>query len=134
MAKLNVAQKTGTVSDRSKKYFEKMIITTIFSFSHNDFKSLISQGYENSGLCGNVLVKFYPFPANASNIIFIEKILSGFESIYINPLKKQGLEFMCLQNKSLENTMGKGETDCYEQFLLFPQCFLPIWRTFCQCH
>ena len=23
----------------------------------------------------------------------------------------------------LENTVGKGEIDCYEQFLLFSQCF-----------
>ena len=27
--------------------------------------------------------------------------------------------------------MGKGEIACYEQFLLFPQCFIPIWRVFC---
>ena len=26
--------------------------------------------------------------------------------------------------------MGKGEIACNEQFLLFPQCFLPLWRTF----
>ena len=29
------------------------------------------------------------------------------------------------------NTEGKGDIACYEQFLCFPQCFLPIWRTFC---
>ena len=26
-------------------------------------------------------------------------------------------------SKSVENTVGKGEIACYEQFLLFPQCF-----------
>ena len=26
--------------------------------------------------------------------------------------------------KWVENTVGKGEIACYEQFLLFPQCFL----------
>ena len=26
-------------------------------------------------------------------------------------------------SKWLENTVGKGENSCYEQFLLFPQCF-----------
>ena len=31
----------------------------------------------------------------------------------------------------LENTVGKGEIARNEQFLLFPQCFLPIWITFC---
>ena len=25
---------------------------------------------------------------------------------------------------------GKGEIACLEQFLLFPQCFLPFWKTF----
>ena len=28
--------------------------------------------------------------------------------------------------KSFENTAGKGEIALYEQFLLFPQCFLPV--------
>ena len=26
-------------------------------------------------------------------------------------------------SKWIENTVGKGEIDCYEQFLLFPDCF-----------
>ena len=38
--------------------------------------------------------------------------------------------FTCLQNKSFENTVGKGEIARNEQFRLFPQCFLPVWRTF----
>ena len=43
---------------------------------------------------------------------------------------KQALVFaMCLQYKYFENTEGKGEIACNEQFLLFPQCFLPVWRT-----
>ena len=36
--------------------------------------------------------------------------------------------------KSLLKTLGKGEIARNEQFLLFPQCFLPIWRTFCHFH
>ena len=38
--------------------------------------------------------------------------------------------FTCLQYKSLENTVGKGEIAHNEQFLLSPQCSLPVWRTF----
>ena len=45
---------------------------------------------------------------------------------------KQALAFRCLQNKSLENTVGKGEIARDEQFLLFPQCFLLFWRKFLQ--
>ena len=38
--------------------------------------------------------------------------------------------FKCLQYKSFENTDGK-EIARNEQFLLFPKCFLPFKRTFC---
>ena len=34
-------------------------------------------------------------------------------------------------NKPFENTVGKGEIARNQQFLLFPQCLLPIWKTFC---
>ena len=39
---------------------------------------------------------------------------------------KQALVFTYLQYKSVENTLGKGEIARNEQFLLFPQCFLPF--------
>ena len=51
-----------------------------------------------------------------------------------NPFPKQALVFTCLQCKSFENTVGKGEIARDEQFLLFPQCFLTVWRTFCNFH
>ena len=38
--------------------------------------------------------------------------------------------FLCLQYKSFENTVGKAEIAGNEQFLHFPQCFQPTWRTF----
>ena len=34
-------------------------------------------------------------------------------------------------NKPFENTVGKGEIARNEQFLLFPQCFLPVWIISC---
>ena len=46
----------------------------------------------------------------------------------------QALVFTCLWYKSFENTLEKGEIARHEQFLLFPQCFLPFWRTFCNFH
>ena len=39
--------------------------------------------------------------------------------------------FVCLQYMSFENTVGKEEIARNEQFLLFPQCFLPICKMFC---
>ena len=41
---------------------------------------------------------------------------------------------MCLQYKSSENTEGKGEIARNKLFLLFPQCFQPVWRTFFHFH
>ena len=37
--------------------------------------------------------------------------------------------FTCLQYNTFENTVGKVEIARYEQFLLFPPCFLSFWRT-----
>ena len=54
--------------------------------------------------------------------------------IMFKPFPKQALVFMCLQFECFENTVGKGEIAPNEQFLLFPQCFLPFWRTFCHFH
>ena len=47
---------------------------------------------------------------------------------------KQALVFMCIQYKSFEITVGKGEIARNEQFLLFPQRFLPFWRLLCLFH
>ena len=47
---------------------------------------------------------------------------------------KQAVVFTCLHYKSFENTVGKGEIARHEQFLLFPQRFLPFWRTLCHFH
>ena len=44
------------------------------------------------------------------------------------------LVFTCLQYKPFENTAGKGEIARNEQFLLFPQCFLPLLENFCHFH
>ena len=42
------------------------------------------------------------------------------------------LRFSHVCSTSLLKTLwGKGEIARNEQFLLFPQCFLPVWRTFC---
>ena len=47
---------------------------------------------------------------------------------------KQARVFTRLQYKSFENTVGKGELASNKQFLLFPQCFIPVWRTFNNCY
>ena len=59
--------------------------------------------------------------------------LSSFPGVLLTHSHNWHL-LMPLGNKPFENTMGKGEIACNEQFLLFPQCFLPIWITFCHFH
>ena len=46
------------------------------------------------------------------------------------PFPKQALDFTRPQYNSFENTVGKGEIARNEQFVLFPQCFLPVWWFF----
>ena len=65
---------------------------------------------------------------NAGNqyfLIFVQSFLS------ISPFSKQALVFTCVLYKSLENTVRQGEIAHNEQFLLFPQCFLPFQKTVC---
>ena len=54
----------------------------------------------------------------------------------INPLtlSQTSPGFYLSADKSLENTVEKGEIARDKQFLLFPQCFLHIFRTSCHLH
>ena len=52
-------------------------------------------------------------------------------TLVFNPFPNKPWFFTCLQYRSFENTVGKGEIARYEQFLLFPQCFLSFRTTFC---
>ena len=65
----------------------------------------------------------------------------GFTCLQIKPFEKTGGTlsqtspgFTCLQIKPFEKTVGKGEIAHNEQFLLFPLCFVPVWRAFCYFH
>ena len=68
--------------------------------------------------------------ANAFNMV-TSKILAFGKGL---TLSQTSPFFTCLQYKSFENIVGKGEIARNEQFLLFSQCFLPVWRTFCHSH
>ena len=52
----------------------------------------------------------------------------------LNGFPKQALVFTCLQYKSFEITVGRGEIARNEQFLLFQQRSLPFWRPLCLFH
>ena len=55
------------------------------------------------------------------NSLLNDKILYSFGQNFLFNFEfnENGGKFF----KMVENTVGKGEIACYEQFLLFPQCF-----------
>ena len=64
-----------------------------------------------------------------------QKYFSRFWSLIWLTLPQTSSGFLCVCSASLLSTLwGKGEIARYEQFLLCPQCFLPIWRTFYHFH
>ena len=50
----------------------------------------------------------------------------------VNPFPSKPWLLHVCSTSLLKTLWGKGEIACYEQFLLFPQCFLAIWITICQ--
>ena len=62
---------------------------------------------------------------SVSSLIYTGQVLT---------ISKRALVFTCLQYKSFENTAGNGQTAHSKHFLIFPHCFLPVWKTFCYLH
>ena len=58
--------------------------------------------------------------------------ISNFAQILLfdlNPFQAKPWFLLVCSTSLFENTVLKGEIARNEQFLLFPQCFLPVWRT-----
>ena len=56
-----------------------------------------------------------------------------YEDVF-NPFPNKPWFVRVCSRSLFEKTVGKGEIARNEQFLLFPQCFLPVWITFCHFH
>ena len=63
--------------------------------------------------------------------MMMDELQRGIFCCFLTLSQDKSWFFTCLQFKSFENTVGKGEIARNEQFLLFPQCFLPVSITFC---
>ena len=72
------------------------------------------------------MTDFFPFYG-------VENIVGKGEMLFIffNPFPNKPWFLHVCSTSFFETTVGKGEIARYEQFLLFPKCFLPVWRTFC---
>ena len=85
-----------------------MLVTSIFSFSQNVFKSLIPQGRYKLGLRGGELT------LNHMTKI-IDKAFADDKLITTQQLK--------FVHERVQNIVLKEENTGYQQFLLFPLCF-----------
>ena len=97
---------------------EKMLVTSIFSFSHNVFRRIFEQGRwvvkgHHCIVKGQLFPKWYILDS------------SKLKELADNDFKfdKNGRKF----SKQVENIVGKREIDRYKQFLLFSQCFQEIY-------
>ena len=70
---------------------------------------------------------FYPFGKASAILIKCEIVICKLFPTQWRLLTPLG-------NKPFENTVGKGEIARNEQFLLFPQCFLPVLIAFRHFH
>ena len=75
------------------------------------------------------------FPNHQRQKSSSELKLWSADDLNVFHLLKTGIIILTLSlTRSLENTVGKGEIARNKQFLLFPQCFLLVWRTICHFH
>ena len=100
----------------------KLLVTSIVSF----VRIFFLREFQNNNNDNNnkKKKKTYPFESN---------LLSSF-SFCLKPffnLSQTSPGFYVSSVQVFENTEGKGEIARHEQFLLFPQYFLPVWITFC---
>ena len=75
------------------------------------------------------LATLYMLSANALNLFHSKHLL--FDRFKALTHSHTMTPFDALGNKPFENTVGKEEIAHNKQFLLFPQCFPPVWITFC---
>ena len=60
--------------------------------------------------------------------------ISGGDALRFNLFSSKPWFLPVCKTSLLKNTVGTGEIARNEQFLLFQQCFPPVWRTFCHFH
>ena len=67
------------------------------------------------------------FPTMFSKDLYCRQVKTRACLGMVNPFPSKPLVLHNCRT-SLENTEGKGEIACYQQFLLFSQCVQPFWR------
>ena len=93
-----------------------MLVTSIFSVSHNVFKRLLIQSRKISVLCGKGFKKIDFNSLRNDRILELSELKAFADDKIID----MNLKFLF---ERLENIVGKGENAGYQHFLLFLQCF-----------
>ena len=88
-----------------------MLVTSIFFFSHNVFKRLLSQDRLKSGLCGKELT----LNQNKKNLDVSKLNAFAVDKLMVAPMTRLVLG-------TVEN-IDKGQNAGCQHFLLFQQCF-----------
>ena len=101
---------------------DKMNVAKMMIYVFDTAENIVGKG-ENIGY-----QHFLLFPQSFQKAFSSGVLKVGIVLPY-NPFPDQPW-FLCVHSTSFENTVGKGEIAHYEQFLLFPQCFLPILENF----
>ena len=111
--------KSGILSSR--------LLTTL---KKQSFENIAGKG-ENAGNQHLLLFPQYLLPFQNQISVFISHLFCHLKLFTILNMSKNLLygKGISLQYKSFENTGGKCEIASNEQFLLFPQCFLPVSKT-----
>ena len=104
------------------------MVESIFSFSNDNFKLVRNKLHHWShSTCQLTCFQF----GQLQSIVFHYALRFGHVlsikplDLDLNPFPNKPW-FLRVCSTSLENTVGKGEIARNEQFLLFPQCFLPF--------
>ena len=79
-------------------------------------------------------IGFLLFPQCFQKACFLEALNGVIVWEWVNPFPNKPWFLHICSTGLFENTVGKGEIAHNEQFLLFPQRLLTIWKTFCHFH
>ena len=78
----------------------------------------------------NISTGFIPLPIVSSMVMWGSSQWLGKNIVLVNPCPHSNTFWRPWERSLLKNTVSKGEIARNEQFLLFPQCFLPVWIAF----
>ena len=108
----------------------------MFGQYRSHFVSRAVRSFVCSIFLSSLVISMYwtNFVKNSLAQYITEMCILRFGSWFINPIANKPWFLRVCRTSLFKNTEGKGEIARHEQFLLFPQCFLPIWLTLCYFH